>query len=135
MNNGILSNFHNGSWHLHMVRCAETVLFLLKIEFNSMNYEQVCIPVGCVPPACRLYPVVSEGGGLPRGCLPGGFCLGACKPRGVCPWGDLPRGVYPSMQWGRQPPPPRTESQADVKTLPRGLRPARLGNHGPTTVQ
>ena len=32
--------------------------------------QQVCIPVGCVPLACLLYPVVS-GEGCHRGRLPG----------------------------------------------------------------
>ena len=48
--------------------------------------EQECIPVGCVPAACRLYSGVSFRGGvcLVRGCLPGpGGCLpglGGCLP-------------------------------------------------------
>ena len=91
---------------------------------------QVCIPVGCVPPACWPYPVVSEGRCLPRGvgvCLGEGVCLG-----GVCPWvgylpggclsggggvcpgaGVCPGGVYPNMQWGRQPPPPPMNRMTD----------------------
>ena len=61
----------------------------------TIQCEQVCIPVGCVPPACCPYPLVfgwgvsaqggvsaRRGGCLPSGCLPrgpgggGGVCLG-----------------------------------------------------------
>ena len=66
-------------------------------------YKQVCIPVGCVLPAC--YPYLQGclllGGGLfpgecllPEGSLFGGgvFYQGVSAPRGF-----LLRGVYPSM--------------------------------------
>ena len=48
--------------------------------------KQVCIPVGCLPPACWPYPVVSrrgvslEGECLSRGvCVSGGVCIPACN--------------------------------------------------------
>ena len=32
---------------------------------STRNYcQKECIPLGCVPPACRLYPEVSDGGGV-----------------------------------------------------------------------
>ena len=49
---------------------------------KSADQKQVCIPVGCIPPACCPFPVVSGGGGAV--CL-GGVCLGGCLPGGVCP--------------------------------------------------
>ena len=56
---------------------------------------------------------VSARGVSARGCLPRGVSvLGGCLPRGVSAWGVsargggcLPGGVYPSMHWGRHPPP------------------------------
>ena len=59
-----------------------------------------------------------------EGGVPG---LGGSSPRGyLVPWGSLPRGLpgpggsppggwYPSMHWGRPPPPTLTESQTPVK--------------------
>ena len=42
-------------------------------------YVQVCIPVGCVPPACWPYPSMHcTGGCLTRGCLPRRVCPSAC---------------------------------------------------------
>ena len=43
----------------------------------------------------------------------GGVCSG-----GLLLGGSGPGGWYPSMHWGRHPPPPWTESQMPVKTLP-----------------
>ena len=92
--------------------------------------KQECIPVGCVPFAAVA--VSGRGGwyllrgGLPGrcllregvsawGCLPGGVCLEGCLPGGMSAYGgclpDIPRPR------GRHPP-PRTESQIGVKTLP-----------------
>ena len=36
----------------------------------STNFEQECIPVGCVPPA--IVAISGERGVCPGGCLPGG---------------------------------------------------------------
>ena len=65
------------------------------ISWNR-NYQQLCIPVGCVLAACWPYPVLSRGGrylprgvsaqgegcllgwGLPRGCVCVGGCLFHC---------------------------------------------------------
>ena len=46
---------------------------------------------------------------LPRGCLPEGCLSRGCLHRG-CLW----EGVYPSIQWGRHPPP--GDRQTPVKT-------------------
>ena len=77
--------------------CGNKILFLYKDHINHssnsvkilhlqyityFNFEQECIPVGCVPPASVG---VSEGG-----CLPKGVCL----PRGVHPW-PLHAGIHP----------------------------------------
>ena len=56
-----------------------------KIKFIQ---EQECIPVECVPSACWPYPSM--------------HCAGGVSARWVSARG---RGVYPSMQWGRHPPP------------------------------
>ena len=100
--------------------------------FESIKrLQQVCIPVGYVPPACCRGRV----GLLRVGCLPlvlgvgvsasgsGGGCLplvqgsvsasgpggSASGPKGVCLWSGevclLSLGMDPSMHWGRQPPP------------------------------
>ena len=45
------------------------------MELFPYFIKQVCIPVGCLPPACWPYPVVSEGGGV--------FAEGVCLPRRV----------------------------------------------------
>ena len=88
---------------LAWVKCHLTNNYLLRLAWIK-NSQQVCIPVGCVPPACWLYTVTSGG------CLPwrGGVCLG----EGVCRGGGLgvclgdvcPGGMCPSMWWGRHPP-------------------------------
>ena len=66
-----------------------------------MNSKQECIPVGCVPPACWLYPSML--------CPRGGVCPGGVCPGGVCR-GGLPRGVWQTPLW--------TEWQTGVKILP-----------------
>ena len=61
--------------------------------------KQVCLPVGCVPPTCFPYPVVSEGGV----CL-GDVCRrGVCLGQGVCPGGvsQHAMGKRPSPQMNR----------------------------------
>ena len=71
-----------------------------------LNYQQDCIPVGCVPPACCPYlpACTALGGGvwsqrvcllLVRGGVPASGPGGGCLP--------LVLGVYPSMQWGNPP--------------------------------
>ena len=108
-------------------------------------YAGVCFPGGCLlrgvcsqgvsasrgvsGPGGAFLRWVScpEGGGLPWGgsgpgcvCSWGGDAIPACTegmsaPRGgVWSWGVC----YPSMHWGRHPPPPWTEWQTRVKTLP-----------------
>ena len=58
--------------------------------------QQECIPVGCVPPACWLYPSMHcEGGCVFQHALGRAMCIPACTGQGC---------VYPSMQWGRHPP-------------------------------
>ena len=101
---------------------------------------------GCLPPGMSALGVSASGGvSAPRGwgcLLPGGVCSGCvCSvgcllwgcllwggcllQKGVCSGGCLLQGegvsapggcVYPSMHWGRHPPPPLTESQMPVKT-------------------
>ena len=72
---------------------------------------------GLFPGGCLLWGGVCSGGCLFRGVclLPGVYALGGCLlSRGVCS-----RGVwYISMQRQTTPPPPWTESQTPVKTLP-----------------
>ena len=54
---------------------------------QSKKSWQVCIPVGCLPPACCPYPVVSAGGGggvCPGGCLPGGVSAQGVSVHGWC---------------------------------------------------
>ena len=80
------------------------------VPSSSKNYNtQVCIPVGCLPPACCPYlPACTVQGGLSAsrgsasrgfgGCAShGGVLLGSVIPGvcfgGVCFWGVLPRGV------------------------------------------
>ena len=55
---------------------------------KEKNFEQECIPVGCVPSAA----VVVSGGGVSAkgGYLPGGVSLGGCLPRGVSAGGVCP---------------------------------------------
>ena len=74
----------------------------LNKRIDYITLKQVCIPVGCVPPACWRI----RGGGLhPGGSASRGFCLGGsasggsasrrfCIQGGLHP-GGLPRGVCP----------------------------------------
>ena len=86
--------------------------------------EQECIPVGCVPAARRLYAGVCSGGvsalevsGPGGGLVPGGVCSGGSVPGGSALGGCLVReGGSPCRS--TPPPPPWTESQTPVKTLP-----------------
>ena len=62
----------------------------------------------------------SRGVSAPRGVYGGGGSASrwVSAPGGSTPMGGLlPRGGYPIMHWGRLPP-PLTESQTPVKTLP-----------------
>ena len=61
---------------------------------KKLARKQECIPVGCVPPACWLYPSIHEG---------------VCLPNGVFAQG----GLCPSMQFGRHPAP--VDRQTPVK--------------------
>ena len=71
------------------------------------NFQQECIPVGCVPPACCLYlPACTAhgGGSVPaQGDVPAQevYLLGVPTPGGcTCPGGcNLPRGVYLPGGW------------------------------------
>ena len=74
----------------------------------DFKLKQECIPMGCVLPACWLYPSMHCTGGV---CPGQGVWLGVSAQWGCLPRGCLPRGVsasgprgYPSMQWGRHPP-------------------------------
>ena len=92
---------------------------LLHKPFSPCNRKkkQVCIPVGCVPPACCPYlPACTVQGNV---CFPGvsasqGECLlpkgGVCFPRGV----SAPRGCVSQHALGQTPPPhPWTEWLTD----------------------
>ena len=102
-----ISNKWSFKFHLHFICSSHAILnFHLKMVFSDflplcsqpcwtplgicteIYFQQDCIPVGCIPPACWLY-------------LPAFTVLGGC----LVP-GGLPQGVwYPSMQWDRIPPP------------------------------
>ena len=88
--------------------------FSLRVLLN-LTIQQVCIPVGCIPPACCPYlPACTvlkgvsalEGSALggclplvPEWCLPVVLGVLASGPRGsACGRGG---GVYPNMQRGR----------------------------------
>ena len=102
---------------------------LLPGEGGSAWSGGMSVPRG----GCLLRGVCSPGGGgvcLVWGGLPawsGGVCLpgrGGLVPGGVClpgpGGGSGARGVYPSMHWGRQPPPPCGQNSWHtlVKILP-----------------
>ena len=86
--------------------------------FVAAQYEQECIPVGCVPSACCQYlPACTAPGGsvcswwgLLRGSL-----LGGSAPRGCLLWGDW----YPSMHWGRPLPVNRITDRCKNIALPQ----------------
>ena len=91
----------------------------LQTKFLYTNYKntitiQDCIPVGCVPPACWPYlpACTAHGGGgvaWSWGCLVPGRGVPDLRSRGG---GVCSRG-YPSMHWGRTPPPLWTEWLTD----------------------
>ena len=90
-----------------------------------MQIKQVCIKVGCVPPACWLYR--GRGGGCiggsaqPRGwvCIPGGSASGGSASQGGLNPGGLHLGGSASRGWGLgRPPPPCEQNDIGVKTLP-----------------
>ena len=88
--------------------------------------KQECIPVGCVPAGHWPNP---RGGACFLGCvLPGGWCVlrgGVCFPGG-CASGGVPasRGWYPSMHWGRPPPPVNriTDTSKNITLATTSLR-------------
>ena len=58
------------------------------IATRSITFTKLeCIPVGCVPPACWLYPIVSEGVSAPDADPPGRRSHPGCRP---CPLDALP---------------------------------------------
>ena len=97
--------------------------------------KQECIPVGCVPAARWPYAeVCSRGGGSGPGgfvlvpgwfvLVPGGCLLPGGGGGGCLVWGGVWSGVYPSMHWGRPPPPLWTDRRLWKYYLgPTSLRP------------
>ena len=130
------TDFFLGSKKVH-VPAPSNFLKVLMVYFLSMLYEttewtQECIPVGCVPPACWPYPSMHWAvvGCLPGGGLcPGDVWSGGCMlrgvgvyPRGGCLSGGgcLPRGVLqtPPRTETDTPPCEQNDWQTGVKTLP-----------------
>ena len=79
---------------------SQTYINCLCLHNLNLNDKQVCITVGCIPPACCPYGgggLPNPGGVHPRGVLPypRGSASRGCASRGVCP---TPRGVCPT--WG-----------------------------------
>ena len=77
----------------------ELVFCSFRIDSKSkFIVNQVCIPVGCVPPACCPYLsacTAPGGGGV---CSWGDVCYQGVSALGGVGWGCLlPGGVYPSM--------------------------------------
>ena len=76
-----------------------TRVFLKRISLNSANsvnhckFQQECIPVGCVPPACCPYfpPCTAPGRGVPA---QGFTCLGVYLPGDVPAQGGVPARGY-----------------------------------------
>ena len=98
----------------HMGDTGNKRVVCILLECNLVK-TQVCIPVGCVPPARKPYlpacsalgRVCSRGEG---GYSEGGVCSRWC----VCLlWGVSGPGGYPSMHWGTPPP---VDRQTPVKT-------------------
>ena len=90
-----------------------------KLAIMLILVSEACIPVGCVPPACWLYPSMhcAEAVSARRGVFPEGVCFWAseqrrCLPRGVCLGGVCP-GVCVA-----DTPCEQNDWQTGVKTLP-----------------
>ena len=93
---------------------------LLRELFSPCNPKQVCVPIGCVPPAWWRIPgrgQVLHPGGVPRGVCLGvvciqGVCLGGSASRGGLPRGGLTNPPQVCLQgglhWGVFPTPPRS---------------------------
>ena len=115
----------------HLWKSPQCLKFLWGVFWKWIQFQQVCIPVGYLPPACWPYPSMHCAGGvcIPActaqewvypsmsehgGCLPGGgaVCPGECLPRGCLPGVCLPGGSAQGT------PPLWIEWQTDVKTLP-----------------
>ena len=107
-------------WQYFTVSHLALYIFALVLSLKN-DCIQECIPVGCVPAAHWPYTgVCFPGGG--GGVCSGGVCSEGCllgegvsaprggvsapKGEGVCSGGVCSGGVwYPSMHWGRHPPP------------------------------
>ena len=87
-------------------RLWTVIIHKLNGFLTNFSYEKEYIPVGCVPSAAVAvcWGLSSQGGG-------GVVCPGGCLPSG---------GVYPVGYLPDTPPPPWTEWQTLVKTLPCG---------------
>ena len=96
-----------------MSSCIVVIIKNLYVTWTRDNDLQECIPVGCVPPACRPYPCMHCAGGcLPREVSAGGWCVcpgGEWSARRVsaweCPWGCVCPGGVSSRGCGKPPPP------------------------------
>ena len=101
-----------------IVQVKKTQTFLNQLQLNRWIYwiQQECIPVGCIPPACWSYPIVSWGGpcSIPLGCRPH--------------WMQNPLDADPHRQtsfveahlptWRQTPIPPWAEWRMLAKILP-----------------
>ena len=91
--------------HNHWNGLAPELYF---VKMDQKNQKQVCISVGCVPPACWPYlpACTARGCLLPGGCLllgvsaPGWWCLLWCGC--VCSWGSVYSGWggVSTLAWG-----------------------------------
>ena len=87
-----------------------TIKPLKYIHIARMHYSGMCTaPLLTISQHAVHRGVSAQGGVCPGGCLPEG-----CLPRGCLHRGCLWEGVYPSIQWGRHPPP--GDRQTPVKT-------------------
>ena len=81
--------------------CQSSYNYQVMSEMWQLYLQQVCIPVGCVPPACLTvsqHALCRGGVYVPactgQGCVypsmywAGGVCLLGCLPRGVSAWGQ-----------------------------------------------
>ena len=106
-------------WSLMLFNPERTPLIWQSFAIE-ISCEQVCIPVGCIPPACWLYRgSASRGICIQEGVHLGGIWFqvgGGLHPgsRGVC--NQWEGGLHPGS-WA-DPLPLWTEWQTDVKTLP-----------------